>query len=124
MQLLARIAVGVVALLHVGISASEMFLWKNPAIYQRLDKFNFSQQEADKIAPIVANAGLYNGFIAAGLIWSLFASGASRSLKFFFLSCVAIAGVYGMTLKPDTVVLQTLPALVALGLVWKTEKAA
>jgi putative membrane protein len=125
MQLLARFAVGLVAVLHVVISAAEMFFWKCPRVYGLLDnRFHFDQAGADKVAPIVANAGLYNAFIAAGLVWSLFAASASRSLKFFFLWCVAIAGIYGaVTLKPDTLFLQTLPALVALGLVWRAKQA-
>ena len=75
------------------------------------------QAEADKVAPIVANAGLYNAFLAAGLMWSLF-TGDMPSL-FFFLSCVAVAGVYGaVTLKKTTLILQTLPALIGLLVVW------
>lgn len=125
MRRTARILVGLIAFMHFGISAAEMFLWKNPAVYTRLDKFDFCKEEAEKIAPIVANAGLYNAFIAAGLVWSLFAGSNSRALQFFFLSCVAIAGVYGaVTLKPDTVLLQTLPALLALFFVWRAKEAA
>lgn len=125
MQLLANVAVGFVALLHLVISVAEMFLWKRPAVYGRLDRFNFSQDEADKVAPIVANAGLYNAFIASGLIWSLCSSDASQSLKFFFLTCVVIAGIYGAaTLKRTTLVLQTLPALLAICLVWMANRAA
>jgi putative membrane protein len=125
MQLLANVAVGFVALLHVVICVAEMFFWKRSAVYKRLDRFNFSQDEADKVAPIVANAGLYNAFIASGLIWSLFASDASQSLKLFFLTCVVIAGIYGaVTLKRTTLVLQTLPALLAMGLVCMANRAA
>jgi putative membrane protein len=124
MPLLANVAVGFVALLHVVISAAEMFFWKSSAVYRRLDRFNFSQDEANKVAPIVANAGLYNAFIASGLVWSLFATNDSQSLKLFFLSCVVIAGIYGAaTLKRTTLVLQTLPALLAASLVWIANKA-
>ena len=125
MQLLANVAVGIVALVHVAISVAELFLWKRPGVYGRLDRFNFNQDEANKVAPIVANAGLYNAFIASGLVWSLFATSDSQSLKLFFLSCVVIAGIYGAaTLKRTTLVLQTLPALLAAFLVWIANKAA
>jgi putative membrane protein len=68
----------------------------------------------------VANAGLYNGFIAAGLVWSLLSSTHPQDVRFFFLTCVMVAGIFGAaTLKtPKTLGLQTLPALVALLLVW------
>ena len=125
MQLLANIAVGLVALLHVVICVAEMFFWERPAVYGRLDRFNFSQDEADKVAPIVANAGLYNAFIASGLIWSLCPSDASQSLKLFFLTCVVIAGIYGAaTLKRTTLILQTLPALLAVVLVCMANRTA
>jgi len=126
-QTLAKVAVGFVALVHVVISAAEMFFWTSPKVYGRLDGlFRFTQTQADNVAPIVANAGLYNAFIAAGLVWSLYATSNSKSLKFFFLSCVVIAGAYGaVTLKkPEILGLQTAPALLALFLVWKADKAA
>jgi putative membrane protein len=122
----ANIVVGLVALVQVGISIAEMFLWKCECVYGRLqDVFHFTPAEVINVEPIVKNAGLYNAFLAAGLVWSLLTKSDSRSLKFFFLSCVAIAGIYGAaTLKPATLVLQTLPALVALFLVWMANKPA
>jgi putative membrane protein len=125
MQLIANVAVGIVALVHVAIFIAETFFWKNPAIYGRLDRLHLNQDEANKVAPIVANAGLYNAFIASGLVWSLFATSDSQSLKLFFLSCIVIAGIYGAaTLKWTTLVLQTLPALLAAFLVWIANRAA
>jgi putative membrane protein len=125
MQMSANIAVGIVALIHVGISMAEMFLWKRCDLYKRIPKLGFLESEAYKAAPIVANAGLYNLFIASGLVWSLFAANNAQSLKLFFLSCVAVAGIYGAkTLKPTTLALQTLPALVAGALVWMAARAA
>ena len=124
-------AVGFVALVQVGICVIEMFFWKCEKIYGQLDKvFHFTSAQAANVDPIVKNAGLYNGFIAAGLVWSLRAKSDSRSLKFFFLSCVAIAGIYGAAtlkadtdfLNPATLLMQTLPALAALFLVWKANK--
>jgi putative membrane protein len=124
MEALAAGAVVVVALLHVVIAGSELFLWRRPAVYGRLERFRFTQAEADRIAPIIANAGLYNGFIAAGLLWSALAGSNAYALRLFFLACVAIAGVYGAaTLKRTTLFLQTLPALVAAFLVWKAHQA-
>ena len=124
MQTLAKVAVGFVALVHVAISVAEMFFWKCPRVYGRLDDvFHFTQDQADTVAPIVANAGLYNAFIAAGLVWSLWATTNSKPLKFFFLSCVTIAGIYGgFTMKPSTFTMQTVPALVAMFLVWIADK--
>jgi putative membrane protein len=118
MQLFVNVVVGLVAAVHVAIFAVEMFLWKNPKVHGRLERLAFSQEEANKVAPIVANAGLYNLFIAAGLVWSLFPTGYAQDAKLFFLTCAAIAGVYGaVTLKWTTIVLQTLPALLAMLLV-------
>jgi putative membrane protein len=72
-----------------------------------------------KVAPIVANAGLYNSFLAAGLIWALFSGSGRPGIGIFFLTCVAAAGVFGaVTLKPTTLLLQTAPAVVALAAVW------
>jgi putative membrane protein len=106
----------VVALVHVVISIVEIFFWNNPHVHGRLE---FSSEQAKIVAPIVANAGLYNGFIAAGLVWGLVAREAGTSIKIFFLVCVIIAGIFGaMTLKPTTLVLQTLPGLAALVVVW------
>jgi putative membrane protein len=124
MQRIANITVGIVACVQVVIAMAEMFLWKGAHLYLRIPKLELLPSEADKIAPIVANAGLYNLFIAAGLVWSLCVTSNAQSLKVFFLSCVAVAGIYGaMTLKPTTLALQTLPALLALILVWMANKA-
>jgi putative membrane protein len=117
MPLLANIAVLIVALLHGLIGLVEMFLWKRPLVYTRLEQFGFTQSEASKVAPIVANAGLYNLFVAAGLAWSVLRSEPQSSV--FFLSFVAVAGIYGaVTLKKTTLVLQTLPALLAVLAIW------
>lgn len=114
--LIAQGFVIIVALIHVLISISEIFLWKKPVVHERI---GFNQSEADKAAPIVANAGLYNGFIAVGLIWGLLTSTNTVTIQLFFLSCVFVAGVFGaVTLKWTTLILQTLPSLVALVAVW------
>ena len=114
--LIAQVSVIIVALIHALISISEIFLWKNPLVHERI---GFNQVDADKAAPIVANAGLYNGFIAVGLIWGLLTSTNAVTIQLFFLSCVFVAGVFGaVTLRWTTLILQTLPSLVALVAVW------
>lgn len=100
-----------IGLLHYAIAAVELFFWRNPKVHNRLD---YDQITADKVAPIVANAGLYNAFIGSGLLWSLSSSGCSQGIV-FFLVCVFIAGVFGgLTLKWTTLVLQSIPAAIAL----------
>ena len=104
-----------VGILHIFIAIVEMVFWSKPKIYTRLDRFKFTSQEAAKIAPIVANAGLYNAFIGVGLIWAVLCMGGEIRITSFFLVCVIIAGVFGgITLKPTTFLLQSLPAAVAL----------
>lgn len=123
-MLKANIAVVIVGLLHLVIACVEMFFWKAPAVYGRIERLGLNQGEAGKVAPIVANAGLYNAFIAAGLMWSVFVADGAQALSYFFLSCVAVAGIYGaVTLKWTTLVLQTLPALIAAFLVWSAGQA-
>jgi putative membrane protein len=124
MQTLANVLVGIVAAVHVLIAVGEIFFWKRPEVYRRLDRFAFNQDEADKVAPIVANVGLYNAFIAAGLIWSFFPISDEQSVKLFFLSCVLIAGIYGaVTIHWKIILIQTLPALVAMISLWIASRA-
>jgi putative membrane protein len=120
MPTLTTIAVAIVALIHVAIAAVEIFFWETPVIYERL---GFTAEVAHQVAAIVQNAGLYNGFIAAGLLWSLFTENHALQTKTFFLVCVLIAGIFGgITLSPNTLILQSFPALLALILVWSTRK--
>lgn len=85
-------------------------------------RFGFPLEVAAQANRIVQNAGIYNSFIAAGLFWSAFSLNNSIKLRTFFLICVVIAGIFGaITLKPTTLIIQTIPAIVALVLVWKTE---
>jgi putative membrane protein len=113
---IAAVLVSLVALVQIAIATVEMFLWNVPRVHSRL---SFTDAEAKKVAPIVANAGLYNSFLAAGLIWGLLAGSGGPPIEVFFLACVAVAGVFGaVTLKPTTLVLQTLPAVLALVAVW------
>src|SRR4051812_11136055 len=109
---IVNVLVAIVAALHVLIASVEMLFWNKQFVHKRLA---FTDSEARKVAPIVANAGLYNGFIAAGLIWALNFPGDGTPAKVFFLSCVLIAGIFGaITLKWTTLVVQTLPGVIAL----------
>ena len=111
---LAALFVGVTAVLQLLISAVEMFLWKKPWVYKRLD-LGLDDEQARTVAPIVQNAGLYNAFLAAGLIWGSIGSGDAFPIRMFFLTCVIVAGVFGaVTLKPTTLLIQSLPASIAL----------
>ncbi len=112
---IAKVALGIVAGIHFLISLSEIFLWK-----YLLKELGFSVTEAEKAGPIVANAGLYNAFVAAGLLWSLLSAVPSAAVALFFLAFVIVAGIFGTaTLKgPIPVVLQTIPAAITTWLVW------
>ncbi len=116
MKTVTTIAVAIVGVIHVAIAMVEMFFWETPFIYERL---GFIPDIAHQVSPIVNNAGLYNAFIAAGLFWGAF--NPNRSIRLFFSVCVIVAGLYGaVTLSPTTLLLQTLPATIALILVWLT----
>lgn len=115
MRLLTDVAVGLVALLHLGFLVLEMFLWNTPSGRRN---FGMSEEEARLTAPLAANQGLYNGFLAAGLAWGLWLPGAvGVQVTGFFLGCVLIAGLYGgLTTKRTILFLQALPGAVALAL--------
>jgi putative membrane protein len=89
MAALSNILVGIVALLHIGFLYLEMFLWEKP-VGRRV--FRTTEAFAKESRTLAANQGLYNGFLAAGLIWGLF---AGNDVKTFFLICVMIAGIFG-----------------------------
>ncbi len=115
MSAAAGIAVGLVALLHVYFLVLEMFLWTKPA---GLKAFGLTPERAEASKVLAANQGLYNGFLAAGLLWSLLAGENGPHLALFFLSCVIIAGLYGAaTASRKILYFQALPAIVALILV-------
>ncbi|WP_113699441.1 DUF1304 domain-containing protein [Nonomuraea lactucae] len=116
MNILAAVLVALVALLHVYFLVLEMFLWRTP-LGRRT--FDLDQEFADKSAPLAKNQGLYNGFLAAGLVWGLVASDpVGFQVKIFFLACVIVAGVFGAaTANRRILFVQALPALLALILV-------
>jgi putative membrane protein len=117
----ANIFVFIVAFIHIVISIIEMVFWNQRPVHEPL---NFNDDEARKVAPIVANAGLYNGFLGRRSDMGLFWHNGSL-VKLFFLACVIVAGIFGaVTLKWTTLVLQALPGAVALIFVWMSRTAS
>lgn len=118
MNMAADIAVGIVALLHIYFLVLEMFLWDKPF---GLKTFGMSAERAAVTKQLAINQGLYNGFLAAGLIWGLWLGGGGLHVKMFFLACVIIAGVFGaITASRKILWVQAVPGAVALGLVLGT----
>ncbi len=113
MSILTIIAISIVIVLHILFMVLEMFLWNTP--FGR-KTFGLKQDYAKQSAPLAANQGLYNGFLAAGLLWGLVSTGGFDAL-IFFLSCIIIAGIYGaITAKRSILFLQALPAAIAMAL--------
>jgi len=118
MQVVGNVLVALVAALHLYFLVLEMFLWTKP---RGLKTFGNTLEKAQASAVLAANQGLYNGFLAAGLIWGLLhgAPGFALQIKTFFLLCVIVAGVYGaVTVSRKILFVQALPAVVALIAVW------
>ena len=114
MLLVANILVLIVALLHIGFLVLEMFFWNHPIGRKR---FGLTPEFAKESATLAANQGLYNGFLAAGLIWGLISG--EFSIKLFFLVCVVIAGIFGgLTARRSILYIQALPGLLGLGLLY------
>ena len=110
MNLIANILVMLVAVLHLGFLALEMFLWDHPVGRKT---FKMTPEYSKASASLAANQGLYNGFLAAGLIWGLVTS--NTPVQIFFLICVLIAGIYGgITAKRSILYMQALPGFLAL----------
>ena len=116
-KLLATLLIGVVAAIHVYIVALEMVLWQKP-LGRKV--FGTTPEQAAQTAILAANQGLYNGFLAAGLIWALVgADELRRPVASFFLICVATAGVFGAaTVSRRILVVQTAPAVAAFVCLW------
>jgi len=113
LKLVSNCLVILVAVLHIGILVLEMFFWNHP-IGQKI--FSMSPEVSASSAVLAMNQGLYNGFLAAGLIYGLLKD--DFSFKVFFLSCIVVAGVFGgLTAKLSIIFSQGLPALIALGFV-------
>ena len=112
MNPLFKVLIGIIAMIHGGFLALEMFFWSTPAVQSKFQTFT-----SEEMAAILAgNQGLYNGFLAAGLLWGLLDREKSVSIWSFFLSCIAIAGTYGSFSlgRPTALLIQTVPAVIAL----------
>ena len=115
MMTVANVLVGLVALIHVYILVLEMFLWTTP---KGRKAFGTTPEFAEASKVLAANQGLYNGFLAAGLLWGLALGSEGTDVKIFFLSCVLIAGVFGgLTASRKILLVQALPAAIGLALV-------
>jgi putative membrane protein len=119
MEILKNIMIGFVAIEHLYILYMEMFAWET------LGRKTFKNVLADELfkptKSLAANQGLYNGFLAAGLIWTFFISDSiwQTNIAVFFLSCVVVAGIYGsFTASKKIFYVQTMPAIIALILVF------
>jgi putative membrane protein len=118
MGLIATVLIAIVALLHVYFLVLEMFLWDKP---KGLKTFGNTPEKAAITKVLAANQGLYNGFLAAGLLVGLWMGDAGFAFKVFFLLCVIVAGVYGAaTLGKKILYIQAVPAALALLFVWLT----
>lgn len=118
MDIVIKILIGLIALIHVYILWFEMFAWESrgPKVFR-----NFSKDLFGKTKAMAANQGLYNGFLAAGLIWTFFISDPfwKTNVSIFFLACVLVAGLYGAaTADKKIVFVQALPAFIALLLIF------
>ena len=115
MNKVASTLIAFVAIEHLGFLVLEMFLWTTPTGMQ---VFGLTPAFAEQSSALAANQGLYNGFLAAGLVWSLIGKEDTFAIKIFFLSCVVVAGVFGaLTAKASILVVQGAPAFAALVLV-------
>lgn len=114
MSFIAPILVALVALIHIYILVLEMFLWTSA---QGRKAFGTTAEFTEQTKVLAANQGLYNGFLAAGLIWGLLQPepGFGWQIQLFFLACVAVAGLYGAaSVGPKILLVQTVPAVLAI----------
>ena len=109
MTVFANLLTGLVALIHLGFLVLEMFFWDHP-VGRRI--FKMTPEVSTSSAVLAMNQGLYNGLLAAGLLWGLLAG--RRDVKVFFLCCVVVAGIFGgLTAKTTILFTQALPAAIA-----------
>ena len=117
----ASVVIAFVAVEHLAFLVLEMFLWTTPIGHQI---FGLTPAFAEQSSALAANQGLYNGFLAAGLIWSLMRKEDAYSIKIFFLVCVVVAGIFGAaTVKTSILIVQGTPALAALLLLVLSHRA-
>jgi len=115
MIIAAGVGVALVALLHLYFLVLEMFLWDKP---RGMRTFVLTPEFAAASKSLAANQGLYNGFLAAGLVWGLMLGATGQPIKIFFLVCVIIAGIFGgLTASRKILWVQALPGALALALV-------
>jgi putative membrane protein len=117
MEIVGRILAGIVVLEHFYFLYLEMFQWTTPV---GMRAFGTTKETAESSKTLAANQGLYNGFLAAGLIWGIFHPDVmvGKQVMLFFLGCVIVAGLYGgFTVKRSILWIQALPALIALAAV-------
>jgi len=118
MSMIANLVVALVALLHLYFLLLEMYFWEKPL---GLRTFAIKPEFAKATRSLAANQGLYNGFLAAGLVWGLILGSEGYSIKIFFLACVIVAGVFGAaTANRKILYIQALPAIIAMILIWIT----
>jgi len=111
----ANVFVALIALLHVYILVLEMFLWTTP---RGRKAFGTTPEFAQQSKVLAANQGLYNGFLAAGLVWGLVQGPAGAGAKLFFLGCILVAGLYGgATASRRILFIQAIPAAIGIALV-------
>jgi len=117
MDTIIKILIGFVAFLHLYFLYFEMFAWttKGRKVFR-----SFPPELFEPTKPMAANQGLYNGFLAAGLVWTYFIEDVnwSNNIALFFLGCVAVAGIYGaLTVTKKIFFIQALPALITILLI-------
>jgi putative membrane protein len=117
MNIITNVLIGLVAFLHLYFLWFEMFAWttKGPKIFR-----NFPKELFEPTKSMAANQGLYNGFLAAGLIWTFFIEDViwKNHISLFFLGCVAVAGIYGaLSVSKKIFYIQAMPALIAIALI-------
>ncbi len=119
MSLPVIILIAFIAVQHIGFLLLEMFLWTQP-VGRRV--FRTTETFARESRALAANQGLYNGFLAAGLLWSLWLEKSGPMIAQFFLFCVLIAGVFGgLSVSRRILWIQALPAALTLLLMWAAE---
>ncbi len=120
MKLLTTLVLAFVALSHFGFLVLEMFFWDHP-FGRKI--FGMTPEVSASSAVLAANQGLYNGFLAVGIVWAIWSD--RRDLKIFFLGCVVVAGIFGgLTAKTSILFTQAAPAVIGLALVLLARKPA
>ena len=115
MQITATILTALIAALHIYIMLLEMFWWNTPKGHRA---FGLTPEFAASTKVLAANQGLYNGFLAAGLIWGLALGPAGTAIKLFFLGCIVVAGLYGAATSSRKILfIQTIPGLITMAAV-------